>query len=142
MAALVKASEVVAGSWPPDQEQEYRQALGKEAHRQITSGMVSYLGLSGMIRFKSNGDRAIDLETEELELVNYVLDADGSTGGAPLKEQRSGIFRQGKWVLQTEDNGTWSPIRWPDGGIYPYVSQPPSFEAPLDCTDWSSLAQL
>ena len=129
VAALTQASEVLEASWIPpsvkDPERAYRKALGMEAHRQITSGSVSFTGLSGMIGFKPNGDRAVDPESDELVLVNYVFDADDSMDGAPLKEQYSGVFRQGEWALQTEANSTWIPITWPDGGIYPYVSQPP-----------------
>ena len=99
----------------------YRKALALRAHEQITSGMVSFQGLSGMIKFKQNGDLDVNPDTQELRLINYV-NVPNSTDGTPLQKRCAGVFRNREWELPTSADGTCFPITWSDGGVYPYVS--------------------
>ena len=135
VGALVQAAENLAGS---GQGEVGHKALGLQAHKQITSGMVSLSGLSGKKRFKPSGDLDVDPEKEELMLVNlvYTTNVDDK---APLKERCAGFYRNGEWLLQTDANGTCSPVVWPGGGVYPYVSQA---HQPIACKHCCRLAGL
>jgi hypothetical protein len=87
---------------------------GVAAFRQITSGAVSFSGISGSVSFDERGER--ELSDVTLNVLNLVTLPNNVTFPPVIVGHIT--FDGNKSTVQLDE---YPPIRWPDGSAYPTV---------------------
>jgi hypothetical protein len=92
------------------------ESLGVSAFRQLTSGAVSFNGISGNVSFDERGERQLsDMTLNVLNLVTFPNNPDHE----PVIVGHISFNGDNTSVVKLNDE--YPPIQWPDGSVFPSV---------------------